>query len=114
MASIVAVLLYVPIIFTAPGAQAYVLILFPVMLIAALTRGSLIERVFAWRGWLWLGRLSFDMFLIHLMLIHGCSKYLPSLGLTLPMCRVVYCVILIPCAWAFGAGVRRFAASKGW
>ncbi|MDE5749644.1 MAG: acyltransferase family protein [Duncaniella sp.] len=110
VASVVAVLLYVPIIFTVPGAQAYVLILFPVMLIAALTRGSLIERVFAWRGWLWLGRLSFDMFLIHLMLIHGCSKYLPSLGLTLPMCRAVYCIILIPCAWGFGAVVRRLGS----
>jgi len=110
-AAVLSVILYVPIIFTAPTAQPYVLILFPVILASAMTPGSLVNRLFSSRFWLPLGRLSFDMYLIHLLLIHLVSKGGAALGIGLVWQWVIYILILIPCAWLFRQAVD-FAVSK--
>lgn len=104
-AALLSVVLYIPIIFAAPAAQPYVLVLFPVILASAMTEGSLIQRCLGSRFWLPLGRLSFDMYLIHLIVIHLVGKGGGYVGLSQTWLNIAYLVLLVPGAWLFRQAV---------
>ncbi|CCX47678.1 predicted acyltransferase [Bacteroides sp. CAG:927] len=81
---------------------SYVFIFIPIILIDALTPGSWMSKVFKGKIWIWLGNLSFSIFVLHASLVALCRHFLHVvLSIELPVVLLVYLICLIPAAYIF-------------
>lgn len=102
IATIVSVVGYIAILLFDRHDVSYVFILFPVFIMAAMTHGSVLQKIFHHEIWLKLGALSFDLYLIHAILIALTKHFLlRGMGLNFYWVCAVYYISLIPCALIF-------------
>lgn len=100
--SIISVVLYLAIVISNRQYSQYALIFIPVLICTALTPGSALSRILRGKIWLFLGGISFDIFIIHYPLIAVFRHFLlVSAGLPLWLVAALYYITLIPAAYIF-------------
>ncbi len=108
IASIISLTLYIAVAIVGMREIQTAIILITILLTAAMTPGTWLANLFRGRVWLMLGRLSFDMFIIHFPLQTLWKHFLyVERGMSLEMTSVFYYVSLIPLAWLFDITCRR-------
>ncbi len=106
--SILSLLLYCIIVIKSGINASYVFVFIPIILIDAFTPGSWMSKLFKGKIWIWLGSLSFSIFVLHASLVALCRHFLHVvLSVDLPVVLIVYLICLIPAAYIF----KRFC---GW
>lgn len=102
MIAIVSLILYLAIIIDNRQYSQYALIFIPVLICTALTQGSIFGRFLKGEIWLFLGALSFDIFIIHYPMIALFRHFLfVSAGLPLWLVATLYYLSLVPAAYIF-------------
>lgn len=100
--SIMAIILYVVVMVSSRNDVNYVFIFFPIMIIAAMQQSNWLHRFLNRDIWSRLGGLSYDLYLIHAVLIALCKHFLlRDAGIGLMKVAIVYYLLLLPCAYAF-------------
>ena len=98
----IALVLYLFIVADNRSLSQYALILIPIIICTALTEGTILQKLFGGRIWLFLGRISFDIFLIHFPLMAIFRHFLHvEAGLPLSIVALLYYLSLVPCAYIF-------------
>ena len=110
MLTLFSIVLYLLVMIADGHDISYVFIFVPVFIIAAMTRGSSMQRLFSHEIWGRLGALSFDLYLIHAPLIALIKHFLlREFNINFYLVCVVYYLMLIPTAILFD----RFVATVG-
>lgn len=99
--SVVSMVAYFSIVFGSDLDAPYSLLLIPVMIAGVMNPVSKIGRLLSQRLWLKLGSLTFDMFLIHWLLVMTIKPLGIRLDVSLETQLVVYILILIPVSIGF-------------
>ena len=100
--SFISLVFYCIIIFSGEIYAPFVFVFIPLILMDALTPGSWMNRLFHGKVWIWLGSLSFTVFVIHAALVALCRHFLHVvLSIDLPIVLIVYLLILVPAAYIF-------------
>lgn len=100
--SMISLALYVAIIVDGREYAQYALIFIPILICSALIRETVINQMFTGEFWLSLGRLSFDVFIIHYPLLALFRHFLfVECGLPLWGVAMLYYIALIPSAYVF-------------
>lgn len=103
--SVILTPIYLWIVFFDKSFANYVFLYFPILLICAFNKDSWICRLLSGKFWIKLGGLTFDMFLIHILLIHvvwGSCRYFSIGGV---ISATIYIISLIPATILFKAFV---------
>ena len=102
MTAIVSLILYLAIVIDNRQLSQYALIFIPVLICTALTQGSVFSKYLNGKIWIFLGALSFDIFLIHYPMIAIFRHFLlVCAGLPLWLVATIYYVSLVPAAYIF-------------
>lgn len=100
--AIVALILYLAIIIDNRQFSQYALVFIPILICTALTKGSILSRFLKGKIWLFLGGLSFDIFIIHYPMIAIFRHFLlVCAGLPLWLVATLYYISLVPAAYIF-------------
>lgn len=100
--TIISLILYLAIIFDNRQFSQYALIFIPILICAALTQGSIFSKYLNGKIWIFLGTLSFDIFIIHYPLIAIFRHFLlVSANLPLWLVATLYYLSLVPAAYIF-------------
>lgn len=100
--SIISLVLYLAIVINNRQYSQYALIFIPVLICSALTQGSVLSRILRGKMWLFLGGISFDIFIIHYPLIAIFRHFLLVwAGLPLWLVAILYYITLVPAAYIF-------------
>lgn len=100
--SFVSLIFYCIIVAVSGINASYVFIFIPIILMDAMTPGSWMNRLFKGKVWIWLGSLSFSIFVLHASLVALSRHFLHVvLGLDLAVVLPIYLVCLIPAAYIF-------------
>lgn len=107
---VLALILYLAIIVDNRSFAQYALILIPVIICAALTEGIVLQKLFCGRFWIFLGRISFDIFLIHFPLMAVFRHFLHvEAGMPLSVVAILYYLSLVPCAYIFDIVAKKLS-----
>lgn len=100
--TIVALVLYLAIIAKNRQFSQYALIFIPVIICGTLTPNTVFSNLLCGSFWRFLGRISFDIFIIHYPLI-ALFRHFLLVEARLPLCivAILYYMALVPCACAF-------------
>lgn len=102
MIAIVSLILYLSIVIDNRQLSQYALFFIPVLICAALTQDSVFYKYLNGKTWIFLGSLSFDIFIIHYPLIAIFRHFLlVSANLPLWLVATLYYVSLVPAAYMF-------------
>lgn len=102
ISAVIALVLYLFIVAGNRSFSQYALIMIPIIICTALTEGTILQKLFGGRIWLFLGRISFDIFLIHFPLMAVFRHFLHvEAGMSLPVVAILYYLSLVPCAYIF-------------
>ena len=102
LVAVVSLVLYLSIVIDNRQYSQYALIFIPVLICTALTQGSIFGRFFKGKIWLFLGALSFDIFIIHYPMIALFRHFLlVNGGLPLWLVATLYYLSLVPAAYIF-------------
>lgn len=100
--AIVALILYLAIIIDNRQFSQYALVFIPILICTALTKGSILSRFLKGKIWLFLGGLSFDIFIIHYPMIAIFRHFLlVCAGLPLWLVATLYYISLVPAGYIF-------------
>lgn len=100
--SFISLLFYCIIVAISGINSSYVFVFVPIILMDALTPDSWMNRFFKGKIWLWLGSLSFSIYIIHAMLVGLCRHFLyVVLSMDFSNVVIIYMISLIPAAYAF-------------
>lgn len=100
--SIISLILYLAIIADNRQFSQYALIFIPVIICTAQTPNTVLNKLLRSRSWAFLGRISFDIFIIHYPLIALFRHFLlVEADMPLPFVALLYYIVLIPCAYFF-------------
>lgn len=100
--AIISLILYLTIVINNRQLSQYALIFIPLLICTALTQGSVFCKFIYGRIWIFLGALSFDIFIIHYPLIAIFRHFLlVSANLPLWLVATLYYISLIPAAYIF-------------
>lgn len=98
----VALILYLAVVIDNRQFSQYALVFIPILICTALTKGSILSRFLKGKIWLFLGGLSFDIFIIHYPMIAIFRHFLlVCAGLPLWLMATLYYVSLVPAAYIF-------------
>ena len=102
ISAIIALVLYISIVAGNRALSRYALILIPTIIFTALTDGTILQKLFCGRIWLFLGRISFDIYLLHFPLMVVFRHFLHvEAGMPLSVVAMLYYLSLVPCAYIF-------------
>lgn len=102
VAAIISLFLYLAIIIDNRQFSQYALIFIPILICTALTQGSIFSKCLNGKKWIFLGALSFDIFIIHYPLIAIFRHFLlVSANLPLWLVATLYYLSLVPAAYIF-------------
>lgn len=102
IAAFVSFILYLAIVIDNRQLSQYALIFIPVLICTALTQGSLFSKYLNGKIWIFLGALSFDIFIIHYPLIAIFRHFLlVTANLPLWLVATFYYISLVPVAYIF-------------
>lgn len=108
--AVIALVLYLFIVADNRALSQYALIMIPIIICTALTEVTILQKVFCGRIWLFLGRISFDIFLIHFPLLALFRHFLHvEAGISLPVVALLYYLSLVPCAYIFDLVVQKLS-----
>ena len=100
--AIISLILYLAIVIGNRQYSQYALIFIPVLICSALTQDSIFSKIFKGKLWLFLGELSFDIYIIHYPLIAIFRHFLlVDAGLPLWLVATLYYMFLVPAAYVF-------------
>lgn len=100
--SIVSFILYLAIVINNREYSQYALLFIPIIICTALTRESVLSKYLKGKVWLFLGRISFDIFILHYPMIAIFRHFLlVGAGLPLWLVATLYYLSLIPIAYLF-------------
>lgn len=98
--SVISLLFYFIIVALSGINASYVFIFIPIILMDAMTPGSWMNRLFKGKVWIWLGGISFSIFVLHASLVALSRHFLHVvLGMDLAVVLPIYLVCLIPVAY---------------
>lgn len=105
--SIIAIVLYIAIVISNRQDAIYSMIFIPCIISSCYIRSSFIAKLFSSKVWLYLGRLSYDIFVIHYLLIALIRHFIHvEMGVNIFYSAILFYVILIPCAVLFDKGAK--------
>lgn len=100
--AIISLILYLAIVIGNRQYSQYALIFIPVLICTSLIQDSIFSKIFKGNLWLFLGRLSFDIYIIHYPLIAIFRHFLlVDAGLPLWLVATLYYMSLVPAAYVF-------------
>lgn len=100
--SFISLIFYCIIVIKSGINASYVFILIPIILLDAMTPGSWMNRLFKGKVWIWLGSISFSIFVLHASLVALFRHFLHVvLGMDLAVILPIYLACLIPAAYIF-------------
>lgn len=102
VAAIISLILYLAIIIENRPFSQYALIFIPILICTALTQGSVFCKYLNGNIWIFLGALSFDIFIIHYPLIAIFRHFLlVSANLPLWLVAILYYISLVPVGYMY-------------
>ena len=102
VASVLSLILYIAIVADNRQLSQYAFIFIPILICAAMTPGTVISKLLCGKFWIFLGRISFDIYIIHYPLIAVFRHFLLVVaGLPFWLVATLYYISLIPAAWIF-------------
>lgn len=102
LVAVVALVLYLAIITDNRRFSQYALVFIPVLICAATTPNTIFDKLLCGKVWIFLGRISFDIFIIHYPLIALFRHFLlVEAALPLWLVAMLYYLALIPSAYIF-------------
>ena len=100
--SIISLILYLAIIISNRHFSQYAFIFIPVIICTALTSDTFFNKILDGNIWSFLGKLSFDIFIIHYPLVAIFRHFLHvEAGIPIWIVAMLYYIVLIPCAFVF-------------
>lgn len=100
--SIISLILYLAIIISNRHFSQYAFILIPIIICTALTSDTFFNKILDGNIWRILGKLSFDIFIIHYPLVAIFRHFLHvEAGIPIWIVAMLYYIVLIPCAFVF-------------
>lgn len=102
VSSIISLMQYCAIVVMGAEHSSYVFIFIPIILISSLISQSWFYGLFRHSIWAKLGKLSYSIYVIHMILVGLCRHFLHVVcGLEMPIVVLIYVLLLVPSAYLF-------------
>lgn len=94
--TVLGIIIYILIFTEYKSLSNYVFLIFPVLIISSWQKGSVLNVIFKYNLWGLLGKLSYDMFLIHAFVYKLCRHFfIVEFGINKEMSMMAYLIVLI-------------------